>query len=118
MERRRPLVWWGGAVDGLELVGGGVTGDGVRTVPGLLVEWGALGLQFVICLSPFQTEAESLAENWCWSFSEYSRLASLTSLLNLYFDSINLSLSPLLNASSFSNLNFLSLAVNQGLSLL
>ncbi len=26
-------------------------------------------------------------ENWCCSLSEYSRLASLTSLLNLYFDS-------------------------------
>ena len=85
----------GGAVDGLE---GSVTGDGVRTVPlsikatVKLVQvvgqaWGALGLQFVISLSPFQTEAESLAENWCWSFSEYRRLASLTSLLNLYFDS-------------------------------
>src|SRR4029434_7047231 len=81
-------------------------------------EWGALGLQLVINLSPFQTEAESLAENWCRSFSEYSSLASLTSFLNLYFDSTYLSLSPLLNASAFSNLDFLSLTVNQGLSLL
>ncbi|CAN0205113.1 unnamed protein product [Lampetra planeri] len=74
--------------------------------------------KLVICLSPLQTEAESLAENWCFSLSEYSRLASLTALLNLFFDSLNLSLSPLLNASSFSNLNFLSFAENQGLLLL
>ena len=82
------------------------------------MEWGALGLWLVICLNPFQTDAESLAENWCWSFSEYSHLASFTALLNLYFVSLNLSLSPLLKASSLSNLNLLSLAVNQGLSLL
>ena len=58
------------------------------------MELGALDLWLLIYLSPFQTDAESLTENWCWSFSEYSRFASL-----------NLSLSPLLKASSLSNLN-------------
>ncbi len=88
----------------------GVTGDGVRTVSLFfkatvkliqvvgqaksLMEWGALGLQLVICLSPFQMEPES-PENWYCSLSEYSRLASLTSLLNLYIASLSLSLSPL-----------------------
>ncbi|MEQ2210974.1 hypothetical protein XENOCAPTIV_023431 [Xenoophorus captivus] len=72
----------------------------------------------MICLSPFHTDAELLAENWFWSFSEYSRLASFTALPNLYFASLYVSLSPLLKASSLSSLNLLSLAVNQGLSLL
>lgn len=50
-----------------------------------LTEWRPLGLQFVICLISFQTEAESLAENCSCIFLEYSCLASLT-LLKLYFD--------------------------------
>ena len=59
----------------------------------------------MICLNPLQTEAESLAENWFWSFSEYSRLATRTSLLNLYFASLYMTLSPLLKANSFCDLN-------------
>ncbi len=62
--------------------------------------------------------APVLPESWFCSLSEYSHLAFLTSLLNVYFTSLNLSLSPLLNASFFSNRSHLSLAVNQGLSLL
>ena len=69
----------------------------------------------MICLSPLQTEAESLAENWCFSLEVCSCLLSLTALLNLIFDSLNLPLSPLLNTSTLSNLSLLSFAVNQGL---
>ncbi len=52
--------------------------------------------------SPFQTPPES-RENWFSSLSEYSCLAFLTSLLNLYFAYLSLSLFLLLNASSFTN---------------
>jgi len=71
-----------------------VMGDGVRSVfqsnsrtysagwPVAGRLWSG-GLQFVICLSPLQTEAELLAEKWFCSFSQYCCLASLIALLNL-----------------------------------
>ena len=54
---------------------------------------------------PFQTDADTLAKVWCWSFSAYSCLATLLAFLKVVLDSSNLSLPPLLNASSFWHLN-------------
>lgn len=58
---------------------------------------GALGFQLVTGLSPLQTEAVFLAENWCKSFSGYLRLASFSASLNQYLVS--------LNAAGISNMN-------------
>ena len=55
----------------------------VRVVDGV----GADGLSLVSSLRPFQTDAGSISENCRWSLFEYESLASLTALLNLYFDS-------------------------------
>ena len=87
--KRQSILWWGRTK--------GILMWPVVEMPSSLVSWGRRSWwsgDGGWTQSGWSGVSHCLSKNWCWSFSEYSNLASLTALLNLYLNYLNLSLSP------------------------